>query len=289
MGTIYTLLNDDLSVQIDAMGAEPVSVKDRRKNGKELLWNGDPRFWDRHSPILFPFCGRVYNGKATADGIPCDIPLHGFFHSRVAEGSAQKDGSLVFTETDDAQTLARYPYPFRVDVRYRLNGRTLTVETAVTNTGDKPMHYGFGAHPGFALDGPTEEYRVRFGRRQAVRQVRFDADACYPVGGSDPFPLADGDTFSLSEAQFRVGSFFLCDMPDSVTLLRGDDPVVTLSYPAFSYLGFWKVPEAKFLCIEPWCSLPAHKGETVEFSARPDFLHLAAGETKTHTYTITFH
>lgn len=283
---LYHIKNDFLTVTVSDLGAELQSVLDT--HGREYIWQGDPSIWGDRSPVLFPFCGRTYNGKATADGIPCNIPLHGFFRSRIADGRAEgKD--MVFTQISDEETLSRYPYPFRVEVRYHLNERTLTVETAVTNIGDQTMHYAYGAHPGFALTDPTEEYSVRFGKKQDVRSVDFSADACYPIGGSSPFPLIEGDTIPLSEAQFEVGSFFLCKMPDTATLFQKNRPIVTLHYPAFSYLGFWKVPNAKFLCIEPWCSLPAYEGETVEFSARPDFLHLEAGASKKHIYTITFH
>ena len=284
---LCTIKNDFLTVTISDLGAELQSVLDA--NGNERIWQGDPAFWEDRSPVLFPFCGRTYGGKSTADGIPCDIPLHGFFRHRTATVRQTGDTEIVFSQVSDATTLKRYPYPFHVDIRYRLSEATLCVEATVTDIGDKPMYYAYGAHPGFALTAPTEEYSARFGKKQAVRQVDFNADACYPVGGSSPFPLTDGDTIPLSETQFAVGSFFLCEIPDTVTLLRGGRALVTLSYPDFPYLGFWKVHKAKFLCIEPWCSLPAYEGETLEFSARPDFLRLAAGESKTHTYTMTFH
>ncbi|MBO4309272.1 MAG: aldose 1-epimerase family protein [Clostridia bacterium] len=284
---LYTIKNDVLTVSVSDFGAELQSVIDA--NGKERIWQGDPAFWGRRSPVLFPFCGRIYGGKATADGIPCDIPQHGFFRDRTAAARKIGEAEIVFTEVSDADTIKRYPYPFRMEVRYRLEGLTLSVEATVVNTGEKTMYYAYGAHPGFTLDAPTEQYSARFAKKQAIRQVDFTADACYPVGGSSPFPIKNGDTIPLSEAQFSVGSFFLCEMPDTVTLRKGDRALVTLSYPDFPYLGFWKVPDAKFLCIEPWCSLPAYEGETVEFSARPDFLRLAAGERKTHAYTITFY
>ena len=44
--------NDSLSLSISEHGAELQSIKDI--NGKEYLWDGDPEYWPRHSPILFP-------------------------------------------------------------------------------------------------------------------------------------------------------------------------------------------------------------------------------------------
>ena len=72
----YTLKNENLTVIINSLGAEVVSVKDR--NGRELWWNGDPAFWKGHSPILFPACGGLWNGKYSLNGKEYNMPKHGF-------------------------------------------------------------------------------------------------------------------------------------------------------------------------------------------------------------------
>ena len=73
----YTIANEQLTVTISDRGAELQSVKGT--DGRERIWQGDPAVWGRRSPVLFPLCGRTYEGKSTADGIPCDLPLHGLF------------------------------------------------------------------------------------------------------------------------------------------------------------------------------------------------------------------
>ena len=50
------LENEKLLVEITPAGAELTRICDK-KNGQEMLWEGDPAVWGRHSPILFPFCG----------------------------------------------------------------------------------------------------------------------------------------------------------------------------------------------------------------------------------------
>ena len=44
--------NSQITVEIADHGAELVSMKDA--HGKEYLWQADPKYWGRHSPILFP-------------------------------------------------------------------------------------------------------------------------------------------------------------------------------------------------------------------------------------------
>ena len=57
---MQTLSNGILTVQVNEFGAELQSI---RKNGHEYLWQGDPAFWGRRSPVLFPIVGSVWEKK----------------------------------------------------------------------------------------------------------------------------------------------------------------------------------------------------------------------------------
>ena len=46
-----TISNKQLTIQVSPHGAELCSIV---ANGKEYLWQADPAFWKRHSPVLFP-------------------------------------------------------------------------------------------------------------------------------------------------------------------------------------------------------------------------------------------
>ena len=35
------------------MGAEVIRIYDK-ENQRDILWEGDPKYWKRHSPVLFP-------------------------------------------------------------------------------------------------------------------------------------------------------------------------------------------------------------------------------------------
>jgi galactose mutarotase-like enzyme len=48
----HILKNEFLTLQIDDFGAELISIINN-KNNIEYLWNGDPQYWKRHSPIHF--------------------------------------------------------------------------------------------------------------------------------------------------------------------------------------------------------------------------------------------
>ena len=54
-----TLRNDSLTVQISEFGAELTSMRNNA-TGREYIWQGDPAFWKRHSPVLFPIVGSLW-------------------------------------------------------------------------------------------------------------------------------------------------------------------------------------------------------------------------------------
>ena len=47
------LENERLCIEVEDKGAELVRLYDKEKKA-ELLWNGDPAYWGRHAPVLFP-------------------------------------------------------------------------------------------------------------------------------------------------------------------------------------------------------------------------------------------
>ena len=69
----YFLENDRIKVEIDSFGAEVKSVINKN-NMREYMWYGNPKYWGRTSPVLFPFVGSLkdkkyrWNGKEYAMG-----------------------------------------------------------------------------------------------------------------------------------------------------------------------------------------------------------------------------
>ena len=55
----YTLKNDKISLSVDTLGAQMISLKSA--DGVEYLWQGDPQYWGDQAPNLFPFIGRLTN------------------------------------------------------------------------------------------------------------------------------------------------------------------------------------------------------------------------------------
>ena len=66
---------------------------------------------------------------------------------------------------------------------------------------------------------------------------------------------------------------------------------VTVSYPDMPYLGIWHWPkkDAPYVCIEPWTSLPAKRGEITVFERQQDLIALEPGEVYRNSWSICIH
>lgn len=289
---IYRLKNDFLTVAISDRGAELQSICGA--DGTEYLWQGDRTYWEDRAPVLFPFCGRFWEGKCTDAGVPYDPGMHGFFRTLTTDVTEKSEETITFCARDSAETRRKYPYAFELRLTYCLRGRELTLTAEIVNRDGRTLPFALGLHPGFNLPfagGTMEDYTVRFaGAGGAVRRVNFDAEECFPIGGSRDFPLRDGEYFDPTDAFFAAGSGFFCGMPHTVALeKRGSGESVTLRFSEdFRYFGLWKAVGGRFLCMEPWTSMPATHGENTELTEKPDLLRIAAGETRTLSCTFGF-
>ena len=76
---VYFIKNDFMRVGIDKLGAEIVSIATLGEEiEKEYIWQGDEKYWMGHAPVMFPICGRLYNGEYTYLGKTYTLPNHGF-------------------------------------------------------------------------------------------------------------------------------------------------------------------------------------------------------------------
>ena len=73
----FNLENEKLKVKILGKGAELRSIYGK-ENGLEYVWNADPKYWNRASPVLFPFIGNLKNKKYRHNGVEYAMGQHGF-------------------------------------------------------------------------------------------------------------------------------------------------------------------------------------------------------------------
>ena len=287
---IYTLKNDKLTVKIDTLGAQIISVK---ADNCEYIWQGDAKYWAGHAPILFPICGRLAEGKYTIDGKEYEMNLHGFARKTEFAVENTTDTEVVFSiEASDA-TRAQYPFDFKLTVSYALDGNKLSSSVIISNLSDKVMPATFGAHPGFnvPLDtGCFEDWYVEFSEECTPnRLVISDKGLC--TGKKYALELTEGKKIDLCHSLFDTDGIFMDKIPHSVTLTSAlSARSVTLNFPDMSYLGIWHASktDAPYVCIEPWCGLPAFDSQIDDLYTKHDMFHIPPNTEKNLSYNIIF-
>ncbi len=287
---LVTIKNDLIKAEIDTFGAELKSVI---KDDKEYMWNADPAYWKRTSPVLFPFVGGVVGSKYTYENKTYLMSQHGFARDMEFEILSQDETSASFILKSTEETLKKYPFTFDLILSYKLDGNRLTLGWTVKNTNDKTMFYAIGAHPAFniivAEDGTMSGNYLKFDTKKQM-VVRKFADGLVQNGTYLVQPDEDG-CLALDGHTFDNGVLIMeNDQAHSVALADSNKkPYVTLEFDA-PLFGIWS-PEKKnapFVCLEPWFGRADAADFTGDLTEREYEQSVEANGTKDYSYTIIF-
>jgi galactose mutarotase-like enzyme len=283
-----SLDSGDLSAEVNPLGAQLSVLRDR--TGHDLLWDGDPAVWTGRAPLLFPIVGALAGGSYRLGPKTYHLPRHGFARGKLFETAEATAATAVFRLKADADTLAVYPFRFELDVRFALDGPTLSVTTFVRNWGDEAMPASFGYHPAFRWPLP-------FGQERSSHFIEFASDEPAPIrrlnaGGlltpeRHPTPIS-GRRLALADALFQDDVVIFDEIRSrSVTFGAGDGPRIGVSYPDAPYLGLWTKPQANFICIEPWHGVADPVGFSGDFTAKTGVFLVAPGAAMPIKMAIT--
>lgn len=282
-----TLVSDELSADVSPLGAELVRLDDAV--GNPLLWNGDPAFWTGRAPLLFPIVGGLAGNTFRHRGRTWTLPRHGFARRSTFALVDRGTAHVTFRLETSAETLAHWPFAFRLDVTHTLDGARLATTAEVANRSDEPMPVAFGFHPAFrwplAGAGPRAAHVVRFAAPETARIRRLDAD-----GLIDPEPRANplhGDTLALEDALFAEDALIFTDLESRSVVYGAGEVRLRVDFPDMPHLGLWTKPGAPFLCIEPWQGYADPAGFAGEITEKPGMVTLAPGETRRFSMSVT--
>lgn len=142
MSELISLNMGNLTATVDPMGAQLCSLK---LNQNEYLWQGNPTFWSRRAPILFPIVGSLRNGRAESAQGPCTMGRHGIARNYEHSIESRDEFSVTFKLASNKETLEAYPFRFTLKTTYSLvSERTLSQTFCVANDGSTPMPFCIG-------------------------------------------------------------------------------------------------------------------------------------------------
>lgn len=290
--TTHTLINDKASIKVATLGAELQSFV-LKETGIEYLWQADPAYWGRHSPVLFPNVGRLKEDCFYFEGERYEQPQHGFARDSEFTLLTSSPTHLLFELTESEKTLKNYPFRFKLHVGYYLDGATLKVEWTVENPADTDLYFSIGGHPAFNI--PLEA-----GKKLADYRLAFDAPYTGELLGLKGPYLEASERHKLTETpqQFITldKSLFEKDalIFDDLKTIKLEDQLgrhgVCVNTAEMAFVGVWSPTDAApFVCIEPWQGIADTVDTTQEWTEKFASHQLAPQQIYKTAYEITLY
>ena len=288
---MHTLTNGILTIKVKEHGAELSSII---KNGTEYIWQADPAYWGRHSPVLFPIVGSVWEGEYRVGDIAYKLGQHGFARDMDFALVAQSETEIRFRLESTEETLKKYPWPFCLEIAYRLHHDSLDVVWEVKNPGESDMYFQIGAHPAFYYPDYVPQSSLRgsisFDRSEGLQCIRIKEKGCVDTGTLYPLEMGENGLLQLTRETFdKIDTIMLQDSQVHKTELRRVDgtPWLSLTFDA-PVVGIWSPPGkvAPFICLEPWYGRCDSAGYEGEYKDKDWINTLAPGQKFSSVYTI---
>ena len=247
---IITLSNNKISASINTIGAELIRLE---KDNQNYIWTVNETYWNKTSPILFPIVGRLKNDAYTIADKKYELPRHGFARNFEFQILNQTESSVVFVLESNSETLKNYPFEFKLQLEYELDGNELKMNYSVENRSEVTMPFSIGAHPAFAIEDSFSDYSLQFNEAEEFVSYELENEQ---FNNSFRKINSENGQINLNYSLFEKDALVFKHLKSNeLILLNKNKPVLSVQFEGFPYLGIWTKPNAPFLCIEPWCGL----------------------------------
>ncbi|MGN0355950.1 MAG: aldose 1-epimerase family protein [Muricoprocola sp.] len=287
-----TIENEKIRVTIADHGAELISIYDK-KNEREVMWQADPAFWNRHAPILFPNVGQHYNKRYLYHGQTYPAGQHGFARDMdfTLVGIDETSVTHVLKATEETKKV--YPFDFELEVTHSICEGHLTVGWKVVNRGENTMYFTIGGHPAFNVpvlpDTKQSDYYIQFAQDQdALTYILIDTSNGTGIPEETHELLLTDHKYQIREDMFDNDALVFDDgqikwvgitMPDG-------SPYVAMKCDGFPNFGIWSKPGAPYVCLEPWIGRCDDRGFNKDISEKKGINVLKEGEIFERSYEI---
>ena len=153
----------------------------------------------------------------------------------------------------NSETLKNYPFEFELRLEYELDENELKMKYSVENKSEVTMPFSIGAHPAFTIEDSFSDYSLKFNQTEEFISYELDNEQF-----SNSFRKINSENgqINLNYSLFEKDALVFKHLQSNkLTLLKKNEPVFSVQFEGFPYLGIWTKPNAPFLCIEPWCGL----------------------------------
>ena len=254
---MISIANEHIVVSFSKKGAELQSIQGVHSN-TQFLWNGDPAFWGKFSPVLFPIVGALKDDTYIYEDKSYKLPRHGFAREMDFDFEEVNEHEILFTLQHNEQTLAVYPFEFKLALRYKIHGSSVCCTYEVTNPGEKDLLFSVGGHPAFAAplnkEGNYTDYYLAFNKDEELN-FHYVVDNLISEETTTQ-KLDNGKLYLKHELFYNDALVFKNLKSDSISLLNNMNyNGLDFNFKDFPFFGIWAAKDANFVCLEPWCGV----------------------------------
>lgn len=285
---VIQLSNAFITSHIHPKGAELQSLK-HRQTGIEYLWNGDTKWWGKHSPVLFPIVGSLINNTYYYEGKAYQLPRHGFARDKTFTVKQISDTEAMFSLIQAEDTLALYPFEFELQLHYKLIDAELSCTYTVINSGNKPLLFSLGAHPAFAVpiknEGNYTDYKLHFNADEKLIRHKLSDGL---IGTETAIIALQNNQLPLSPALFYEDAIVLKNMHSNCITLSSEASKNGLHFKFndFPFFGIWAAKDAPFICLEPWCGIADHTHHNQQLQNKEGICTLASNQSWQRVWSV---
>ncbi len=283
------LSNEILQVAIAVKGAELQSIYNKQ-TGLEYMWDADPNFWAKQSPVLFPIVGGLKNGRYQFNGKDYQLSRHGFAREIVFEIENQTETSVTFFIESSAETLKNYPFDFKFSLVYTIEKNQLTVAYIIKNKGEEKLYFSVGAHPAFKVPlvsgDAYEDYYLQLNKTETTGIYPLSPEGLIEL---ETVPMLDNtNQLPLTKELFYKDALVFKELQSTaISILNHNNKNgLTLCYEGFPYMGIWAAKNADFVCIEPWCGIADCVDTTGKLEEKEGINSIAKNETFKRSWSV---
>ncbi|MGE3496624.1 MAG: aldose 1-epimerase [Candidatus Binatia bacterium] len=216
-------------------------------------------------PLLHPWANRLSGFEYTAAGTRVALsssaprlhrdahghPMHGLLAAypgwEVIACAADADGTRLVARLDfgaDADLLAAFPFPHRLELAISLRAATLTLSSTLSPSGDVAVPISFGFHPYLQLPGVERAaWRIEAPVRRRARLDEFGI----PTGATEPFSIQAGPLGARTFDDLFPG----LDCPARFALAGGGRRITVVFEEGYPCAQIFAPPGEALICFEP--------------------------------------
>ncbi|MFZ4107143.1 aldose 1-epimerase family protein, partial [Flavobacterium sp.] len=238
-----TISNSYLFAQINSIGAELFSLQNI-KNNQEYIWEGDPKYWGKHSPVLFPIVGTLKNNIYSYKNKEYKLPQHGLARNLDFEVIESSDCHVLFSLKATEETKKVYPFEFELQLTYTLSENKIEIKYTIINKDSVAIPFCIGGHPGFSLPKNFENYALEFEVHETLTSYVLEnglvSDTKFQINLEEKklplhYSTFENDALIMKALQSK-----------EIIILDENKPLLKVNFKDFNNLGIWTKVGASF-------------------------------------------